>query len=436
MNRRNQRGGDKSPVIFVRRRRRATSITMSTQDFYAGLPALTQFLDLANPGCYVDAPNDWYVVITDVAGSTQAIASGQYKEVNSLGASSIIAALNVMEPVEVPFVFGGDGATLLIPPAYLQPVREALLGIRTLARQSLGMELRVGVVPVATVQAEHALKVAKLRLSPHYCQASFMGGGITYATELIKTNPLYRLDIDSAIAPDLTGLECRWQDIPSPHGQTLSLIVAALPSGQQASSQVYREVIETLQGIYGDARNYHPVQKSALKLSLNPQKLRAEIKLRSPSPQMWHQLQYGLRILLENLLGILLMRLQLRAGDVPWGQYKDDVCAASDYQKIDDVLRMVIAGNSDQTRRLIEYLEGRVQAGQLAYGLHVSNRALMTCLIFDRRDRHFHLIDGADGGYAAASIALKLQLHRKVQNWKTYTKLAAMMQQQQQKAAP
>jgi hypothetical protein len=107
--------------------------------------------------------------------------------------------------------------------------------------------------------------------------------------------------------------------------------------------------------------------------------------------------------------------LGVKTGDVHWGRYKQDLWAASDYQKIDDVLRMVIAGSPAQTAQLTAYLEKRSSQGQLAYGLHISDRALMTCLILNRRDRHFHLIDGADGGYALAAQHLKTQLHRQAQ---------------------
>ena len=118
------------------------------------------------------------------------------------------------------------------------------------------------------------------------------------------------------------------------------------------------------------------------------------------------------------------MRFDVRSGGIDWGRYRADVRAASDYQKIDDMLRMVIAGSPAQTERIVAYLDKRLAQGHLVYGLHVSDRALMTCLIMDRRDRHFHLIDGADGGYALAAIQLKARLQGKSQNWQTYSRLA------------
>ncbi|MGB3309608.1 MAG: DUF3095 domain-containing protein [Nodosilinea sp.] len=402
---------------------------MSSDAFYADLPPLEQFLDLANPHNYVEAPADWYALITDVVSSGQAIARGQYKEVNVLGASSIMAVLNAVAPLDVPFVFGGDGALLLVPPNAVHAAREALLGLRALSFDSFGLDLRVGIVPLTVLRPQHSVRVAKFQLSPTYCQASFIGGGLTYATELIKTNPAYRLNVsgDRTVA-NLAGLECRWQDIPSPRGHTLSLIVAALPSGGYVNEYLYSEVLETIHDIYGEWESYHPVALAALKISLNPERLRAEAKARAKSPQWVDRATYTARAYLESLLGLGLMEFDVQAGGVEWGRYKADVRAASDYQKIDDMLRMVIAGSPAQTDQIVAYLESRLAQGHLVYGVHVSDRALMTCLIMDRRDRHFHLIDGADGGYALAAEQLKARLQGKTQNWQTYSRLARRRQ--------
>lgn len=402
---------------------------MASDTFYANLPPLQRFLDLANPHNFVEAPADWYVLVTDVVASSQAIARGQYKEVNLLGASSIMAVLNAVAPLEVPFVFGGDGALLLVPPSAVQPARSALLSIRSLAHASFGLDLRVGIVPLTVLGAEQAVRVAKFQLSPNYCQASFIGGGLTYATELVKTDPAYQLDqLGDRTVANLAGLECRWQDIPSLGGHTLSLIVAPLPGSSYVNAYLYSEVLETIHDIYGEGESYHPVGPTALNLSLNPWRLWREAMVRAKSPRWSDRAIYIARAYLENLLGLGLMRFDVTTGGVAWGRYKADVRAASDYQKIDDTLRMVIAGSPAQTEQMVTYLNDRLSQGHLVYGMHVADRALMTCLIMNRRDRHFHLIDGADGGYALAAEQLKARLQGKAQNWPTYTSLSRRRQ--------
>lgn len=397
---------------------------MASRNFYADLPALNEFIELANPDNYVQVPDDWYVLITDVMGSTSAIAAGKYKQVNLLGAGSIIAVLNAVRPTEIPFVFGGDGASLLVPGPLLHQAREAALAVRAIARQSFSIDLRVGIVPVATLRQQCALKVAKLRIGQRCNQASFMGGGITYADKLIKGDSRYRLEAErSPEIADLTGLECRWQEVPSPHGTTVSLIVAAMDGPEKSVGQTYREVLQTIQTICGPGQTYHPIAHSPLRLSFNPAKLKAEASVRSPSGR-GQELAYLGKAVIENLLGSVLMGWGLTAGGVDWRRYKQEVSTTSDYQKIDDTLRMVLSGHPDQITQLTTYLDQRVQAGQLAYGLHASDRALLTCVILDRQSHHFHFVDGADGGYALAAKALKSQLRHKAQNWRSFARLA------------
>lgn len=385
---------------------------MNSQGFYAELPVVEDLLSLTDLANYRVVPDDWYVLITDVIGSTQAIAEGRYRQVNIVGASSIIAVLNQVSPFEVPFVFGGDGAAMAVPPNQLAAARAALLAVKGLADQVFQINLRVGAVPVAIVNRQYPLKIAKSRLSHQCCQAHFLGGGLTFATELVKRDSSYQLELTATPdRPDLRGLECRWREVPSPRDHTLTLIITTQHRSQPSSQTLYREVLATIHTILGDPGDYHPISEAVLKLSFNPRKLDAEVRMRSSSPRALTRFTYLLRAVLENVLGLVFMTLKLTVGDIDWGRYRAEVRVASDYQKLDDMLRMVIAGSSGQIQQLMQYLEQQAQAGELAYGLHISDRALLTCLIMDRRNCHFHLVDGADGGYTMAAQDLKARLH-------------------------
>ncbi|NJR65117.1 MAG: DUF3095 domain-containing protein, partial [Leptolyngbyaceae cyanobacterium CRU_2_3] len=311
----------------------------------------------------------------------------------------------------------------------LEPARRALLAARQQALDSFGMNLRVGVVPVEVIRADgYQLKVAKFRVTDNYSQASFTGGGLTYATQLVKADidpNLYRLDTyQPSFKADFSGLECRWQDIPSQPGHTLSLIVSTNGFWAKSSDTIYAEVLGKIQTIFGGENGYHPVRNSSLNLSFNLKKLSIEAKMRSPNPR--YRLFYLAKMLVENLLGYVLMGLKLKLGNVHWGRYKQDVSAATDYQKFDDILRMVISSSAAQIEYLTEYLERRFKAGELVYGLHVSDRTLMTCLVFGRDGHHTHFVDGADGGYTLAAKAFKQRMHKKVSNWRTYSRFVKL----------
>ncbi len=70
----------------------AISEAKSTAKFYAEIKSFSNFSQVADVGHYVTAPDDWYVVIADIQGSTRAISEGRYKQVNMIGAACINAS--------------------------------------------------------------------------------------------------------------------------------------------------------------------------------------------------------------------------------------------------------------------------------------------------------------------------------------------------------
>src|SRR6185503_11264421 len=99
-----------------------------SEAFFAALPEVRAFEEVAEPRHYADAPASWLVVLTDVRGSTAAIEAGRYRDVNAVGVASIIALRNAMPDLELPYVFGGDGATVLVPASRAEAAAAALRG--------------------------------------------------------------------------------------------------------------------------------------------------------------------------------------------------------------------------------------------------------------------------------------------------------------------
>src|SRR5689334_17789309 len=124
---------------------------MDNITFYQDLPAIKHIYEVTDLSLYHDVPSDWWIALTDVKGSTQAIAQGRYKDVNATAAATITALLNSLPKIDIPFVFGGDGATMLIPPSILPRAREALIASQRLAKQVFKLDLRIGLVPVKDV---------------------------------------------------------------------------------------------------------------------------------------------------------------------------------------------------------------------------------------------------------------------------------------------
>ena len=345
----------------------------------------------------------WHLFIADIQGSTQAIKDGRYKDVNMIGAMSIVAVLNVCPDIEIPFVFGGDGASVLVPDAYLEKAKLALLATKEKSETDFDLYLRIGSISVKELNEKGLdLLVAKHEVSEDYKQAIFFGGGMSKADTLIKNDPAYCYELSKNIPEaDFSGLECRWQDIPSPKDETISLLAYA------DNPLDYKKLLDYMGKNIGSYQQRNPVQEKKLHLSLSFSQLAHEAKVKSKG---FKRIILTKKLWLMNILGILLMKLDAKLDDSSWGQYKNQVMHTTDAEKFDDILRMTFAASSAERRKLELHLSKLHKQGKLCYGLHITNRALMTCLVFERMGSQVHFVDAADGGYAMAAVGLKQQL--------------------------
>jgi hypothetical protein len=382
---------------------------MSDETFYDRLPVLDDFAEVARPEHYTPVPDDWLVAVGDVRDSTGSIEEGLYKQVNVVGASVIAAVLNAVGRRAVPYVFAGDGAALCVPGTHRAAVEQALGGVRRMADAEFGLRLDVGLVPVSDlVHRGHTVMVARYRLSDAIVQAVFMGNGLYVAEEQVKAAPDGPYGVPRSVdgPADFSGLECRWDHVPSHRDEIVALLVHATGASLQDSARIYDDVIATLRDIYGDGSS-RPVLHGQLRMTFAPDKLASEHRVRTHGDNWWGRLLYWPRLWLQNALGVLFMATDWATSETQWGTYKEDLEAHTDYRKMDGTLRQVIAGTVAQRRKLEAYLQEQYEAGNLVYGLDASDAAMITCLVFQYEKEHVHFVDGDDGGYAHAARALK-----------------------------
>ncbi len=382
-------------------------------DFYSSLPVRERFVEIADPEVYSPVPDDWFVLTSDVHGSTDAIRNGRYKEVNTVGASTIVALLNVARaaspPVELPFVFGGDGAVVLAPTSLVEECKRALVAARNIARTIFDLDLRIGSVAVSDIRkAGHEVQIARFRISPHYDQAMFTGGGIAFAEKVLKDpDQSHSFSIpDSAdpVGADFAGLECRWRDVPSSYGEVVTLIVAATTDSDQKDRLVYREVVEFLEETFAGMEQ--PMSPSRLALTNNPAHIRPMSGFAIGDKPV-KRLFFELRTIIENMYFGVARQFGKKVRGLDPEEMVKTTIAATDHRKFDDVLRTVLSSSPELRKKLTGYLEERSAAGDLMYGMHLSDRALLTCVVFEQAGAQVHFVDGADGGYAMAALDLK-----------------------------
>ena len=388
----------------------------SNDDFFKNLPLLQNYSDVTVAANFRPAPGDWHVVIADVVNSTAAIKAGEYKNVNVLGAMTIIGLLNAAGHIEFPFIFGGDGASFLIPPSLLPAARRVLLAAKNRAKEFFNLALRVGLVPVERVTADgFSIGVAKLIVSEHFTQAVFTGGGFSRAEQLVKRSPdghSYELPDDpTSTEADFYGLECRWNPVRSEKGEIVSLLIQAKGGSDHAKNEVYREAVANIESIFGQSAGYRPATEPALILTSDEKDLRAELRAKHGYRPAWIQRLCLRLFLFQNRLGTLFFGKPMHFAGMDWRNYKKILIQNTDHQKFDDMIRMVISCSPANRQKFEQYLREQRAMGRLNYGLHITDSALLTCLVFDRLNRHFHFVDGSNGGYALAAKAMKEQVH-------------------------
>lgn len=385
--------------------------TGPTTGFYAQLDGFTEFAELVRKELYQPVPDDWWVALVDVCNSTLAIEQGRYRDVNSVSAATMIAVLNACSPTPVPYVFGGDGISVLCPPEYRQVVGNALLAVQQLAAASFDLELRAALIPVAALRSAGTdVRVACFRPHEHFRQAMFQGGGLSLAEHWLKHPPTgtnYAVAAGFEPLADFRGFECRWQAIRSPRQEVMSLLIQPCQASDEAQARIYAAVLAAITAIGGNDEELQPVREQDLHLHWSPQALRGESLLQS-SRGLWSQWWYRVRVWWRLLAGRYLMRTDRSANG--WSEYRTRLVANSDFRKCDDQLRMVIAVDTRQRLLLLEWLEREYRNGRLVFGIHVSDAALMTCMVSDYVHGHVHFLDGDRGGYALAARELKIRL--------------------------
>jgi len=382
-------------------------------DFFARIPAFTSFDEVVRPDRFHRVPEDWIVVITDVEGSTKAIERGRYKDVNALGVASIVAALNASGDIEVPYVFGGDGATLLIPPSIRGAVGQALAGVKSLAESRFELSLRVGFVPMSDIVSRGShVEVARYQTPGGFGLAMFSGGGLSVAERLVKDKATAATYASSETAPEdgslldglLDGFECRWNPLPSQRGSVVSAIVVS-----RTGPEAHERVLTHLAAIERE-RALSPASLANLSLANDASAFRAEASLRGGTPGGWKHAFYVRKTALLTALGRYLVRSGRSFAGFDGTAYPAEVVGNTDYRKFDDCLRMVVDLTLAEASAFEAFLESERAAGRIHYGVHRAGAALMTCIVKSYKGNHIHFVDGSDGGYAMAAKGLKKQL--------------------------
>lgn len=377
-------------------------------NFYKHLKSFDNFLDLTETKNYCDVPGDWYVLITDIEGSTKAISEGKYKTVNMIGAASISVVINITKDLEVPLVFGGDGSTVLISPIHLSSVKSALRTLQLNCINEFNMKLRVGFVPISFIHDSGLeLKVAKYKLAGGPNIAFFMGAGFDYAEKSIKSGK-FLLDENTPVTTldeIMKGLSCRWAPIKNKNGTILTLMIKSREKDYNKIKNILFK-INSIINLGQESTN--PIFSKSFSLE--------NIFLSSQIEGKLSKINSRIKIIFYILITKILSLFNLSIGNTKMNDYIKSLSTHSDYKKFDECIRMVIDCSTEQKNQILEILEKSYNDNTIFYGQHCSESALTTCFVQSlEQGKHLHFIDGNDGGYALAAKQLKEQLKKDLQ---------------------
>lgn len=371
-------------------------------NFYDLIKSFDNFIDITTNDYFQTLPSDWSIFITDIKGSTKAISEGRYKDINTIGAASIVVAKKAMGSSDFPFVFGGDGATLLIPSSKVQSVSSELCALKRLAKDNFDLDLRVGLVRVQDLyDANKPIEVAKYELTPGRCVAVLRGEGVNQAEVWIKqSREKYEVFDNSLNEADLSGLTCRWKPIPSKRGRIFTLIVSS-----RKGDSVYKKILTQMETFFPEGLD-----------SLNPaitefgsyksiwQCMKDEIKY---LPSVF-RINFFKRFL-EIIPAVVLFKYKIPIPSIE--KYSKSMQSHSDFRKFDNMLRMVIDCTTDQADKINKLFSKMYNEGDIYYGTFESDNALMTCFVEGLdQGQHIHFIDADGGGYAMAALEMKRQI--------------------------
>lgn len=382
---------------------------MQSTQFYTQLPTHSMSLSslLAEKPYFEQIPPDWHVLVTDIKNSTGAFENGRHEEVNLIATGSIISTLNLAQKaeIEIPFFFGGDGATMIVPAPLLEPALKALMVHRENTLRNANLELRVGSVPVSTLLAAgHTLSISRLYISELFSIPIVLGNGLTEAESMVKGQP-DQADIQTEEEDlDLTGMECRWDRIKPAmtEHEVVCLLAVATDATQQAS--VYKAIFDDIDQIYGPYEKRNPVSVPKLNLNNSFKKLDIETRTRLGRSNIFETLKawlfttYGKWFFMKQQVG---------------KNYLNELVQLTDTLVLDGRINTVIAGTSAQRIQLESRLDGMEQDGRIIYGIYTSRESVMSCYVQDYTSKHIHFVDGSEGGYTMAAKMLKQKVKRR-----------------------
>lgn len=366
--------------------------------------SLVDLLD--NEEDFKNVPESWYVIVVDIQNSTNAVKEGNHHQVNLTATGAIISVLNTIRKfqgnIEIPYFFGGDGATFIVPFSLLDKIVQVLDNFRIHIKRKTNLVLRVGQIHVKElVEKNVQLKIAKHQLTEKLSIPIVLGNGLKVAEHIIKSSFKEKstTSFDESLL-NLEGMECRWDEI-SPDKSQAKVVCLLLDATVEATqSDIYKQVLSQMEKDFGSFENRQPIKNTKLRLDANPKKVLEEMKISLVSNN-W---MYFLKSWLKTNFGKIYLNLTSSGK-----QYLKQIGQLSHTFMLDGMINTVFTAEQSKIDNFIAFLDNLEADNKLIYGIHVTHASVMSCYVLDRRTTHSHFVDGTEGGYTSAAKMFKIK---------------------------
>lgn len=364
---------------------------------------------LASDSVFSDVPNSWNVVVVDIENSTQAVDDGKHHQINLTATGAIISVLNTIrkekQNIEIPYFFGGDGATFILPTFLLNKVKLVLENYSLHIKNNTNLLLRVGHISVEELtQQQVSLKIIKHQLTAQLTIPIVLGNGLKKAEEIIKTS--FVAKDDSSFKENLLnleGMQCRWQQI-NPlqlHNKVVCLLIDATDEANQRA--IYKDILTKMDTLFGTFKSRQPISSKSLSLNLSLSKIWEEMKISVVNKN----LLYLLKNWMQTLIGKFYLNL---SSDGKF--YLKQIGQLSHTFMLDGMINTIFTAKQRNIDLFTVYLNQLEIEKKLIYGIHITHASVMSCYVLDRKTKHAHFVDGTDGGYTSAAKMLKLKYNQ------------------------
>ncbi|SHH54170.1 DUF3095 family protein [Winogradskyella jejuensis] len=358
---------------------------------------------LKRESSFEEVPNSWFIVVTDIENSTQAVAQNFHSDVNLAATGCIVSVLNKVKETDdvtvVPYFYGGDGVTFLVPPKLIDVVFEVVDNYKVHVLKQFKLNLRVGKVSVKDIyESGFQIKITKLQQNKLLAIPIVLGNGLKEAEAVVKSQ--YELNYHD-ISPkpvNLKGMECRWDEIRPIEEKLKVFCLIVLCNNENEQAMVYSGIISKIDKIFGNLDKRRPINAINLKLKPTLKKIKSEMNIKLGKFNFGYLLQNWLL----TSIGVYYFKF------FPKGKkYLFSVSQLSDTIMIDGSLTTVLSGTQKQMDLLRGNLEQLECSNKILYGIHTTYASIMSCYVENMDKNHIHFVDGTEGGYTSAATILK-----------------------------